>query len=202
MQSCMKLITIYVTIIKRLHTLSISKRGSMSMSKDYNILEISVKSSWLSPSLWASFHSLTPLLVVSVKEGNFIKSQYELLKLSILCTRFERNYSRCTGRSSENLCSSSGAAQVNERRDETQKSIKIDGFLSFIPPWMLMYFLAGIFLISPCVWPNSGYWCCLFLTLQISLLGDNFKNCSKFTKTNTSFMPLFLVGHSCLSYIT
>ncbi len=33
------------------------------------------------------------------------------------------------------------------------------------------YFFAGIFLISPCVWPNSGYWCCLFLTLlRISLL--------------------------------
>ncbi len=131
-QSCMKLITIHVTIIKQLHTLTINKRGSVSMSKDCNILEISVKSSCLSPCLWASFHSLTPLLVVSVKEGNCIKSQYELLKLSILCTRFERNYSSCTGRSSENLCSSSGAAQVKERRDETQKTINFDGFLSFI----------------------------------------------------------------------
>ncbi len=101
------------------------------MSKDYNILEISVKSSCLSPCLWASFHSPTPLLVVSVKEGHFIKSQYELWKLSSLYTRFERNHSSCTGRSSENLCSSSGAAQVKERQDETQ-----DGFLSFIntPP--------------------------------------------------------------------
>ncbi len=124
----MKLRTIYVTIIKQLRTLNINKRRSMSMSKDYNILQIPVKSS----CLWASFHSLTPLLVVSIKEGNFIKSQYELLKLSILCTRFERNYSSCTGRSSENLCSSSGAAQVKERRDETQKTINFDGFLSFI----------------------------------------------------------------------
>jgi len=24
--------------------------------------------------------------------------------------------------------------------------------------------------ISPCVWPNAGYWYCLFVTLQISLL--------------------------------
>jgi len=55
----------------------------MSMSKDYNILEIFANSSCLSPCLWASFHSLTPLLVMSVKEGNFIKSQYEMLKLSI-----------------------------------------------------------------------------------------------------------------------
>jgi hypothetical protein len=35
-------------------------------------------------------------------------------------------------------------------------------FLSFIPRWMLMYFFAGVFLkISPCVWPNSGFWCCV-----------------------------------------
>jgi len=36
-----------------------------------------------------------------------------MLNLSISCTRFERNYSSCkgTGRSSENLCNSSGGAQ-------------------------------------------------------------------------------------------
>jgi hypothetical protein len=45
-----------------------------------------------------------------------------------------------------------------------------NGFLSFTPPWMLMYIFAGSFLISPCVWPNSGYWYSLFLTSQISLL--------------------------------
>ncbi len=51
-----------------------------------------------------------------------------------------------------------------------------NGFLSFIPRWMLMYFFAGFFLISPCVWPNSGYWCCLFLTLRISLISiENLK---------------------------
>jgi len=33
-----------------------------------------------------------------------------MLKLSISCTRFETNYSRCTGKSSENICSSSGGA--------------------------------------------------------------------------------------------
>jgi hypothetical protein len=36
-----------------------------------------------SPSVWASFHSLTPLSVVSLKRGNFIKFGYEILKLSI-----------------------------------------------------------------------------------------------------------------------
>jgi hypothetical protein len=30
-----------------------------------------------------------------------------------------------------------------ERQDETQFTTKVDGFLSFIPPWMLMYFFAG-----------------------------------------------------------
>jgi hypothetical protein len=58
-----------------------------------------------------------------------------------------------------------------ERQDETQFTTKIDGFPSFIPPWMLMYFFAFFFFgISPCVWPNSGFWCCVFLTLRIPLL--------------------------------
>ncbi len=36
-----------------------------------------------SPCLWASFHPLSPLWMRSAKEGNFIKSGYEQLKLSI-----------------------------------------------------------------------------------------------------------------------
>jgi len=35
---------------------------------------------------------------------------YEMLKLSIWSTRFETNYSSCTVRSSENICSSRGGA--------------------------------------------------------------------------------------------
>ncbi len=44
-------------------------------------------------------------------------------------------------------------------------TIKIDRFLSFTPPTLNanVLFLQVFFLISPCVWPNSGYWCCLFL---------------------------------------
>ncbi len=42
------------------------------------------------------FHPLSPLSMVSTKKWNLIKSQYEMLKLSILCTRFESNYSSCT----------------------------------------------------------------------------------------------------------
>jgi hypothetical protein len=48
-----------------------------------------------------------------------------------------------------------------ERQDETQFTTKIDGFLSFIPFWILMYFFASFFRISPCVWPNSWFWCCV-----------------------------------------
>jgi len=38
------------------------------------------------------------------------------------------------------------------------------------PFLMFMYFFAGSFLISSCVWPNSGFGCCVCLTLQITLL--------------------------------
>jgi hypothetical protein len=40
------------------------------------------------------------------------------------------------------------ALRKKERQDETQFATKIDGFLSFIPRWMLMYFFAGLFWIS------------------------------------------------------
>ncbi len=54
-----------------------------------------------------------------------------MLILSIQCTRFETNYSSCTVRSSENICSSSGGAQENGKTGyETQFTTKIDGFLS------------------------------------------------------------------------
>ncbi len=37
------------------------------------------------------------------------------------------------------------ALRKKERQDETQFTTKIDGFLSFIPPSVLMYFFAGCF---------------------------------------------------------
>ncbi len=66
------------------------------------------------------------------------------------------------------------ALRKKETQDETQFTTKIDGFLSFIPPWMLMYFsFAG----SPYVWPNSGFRCCVFLMLLITLLSlSNFSS--------------------------
>jgi hypothetical protein len=57
------------------------------------------------------------------------------------------------------------ALRKKERQDEIQFTTKIDGFLSFIPRWMLMYCFAGF-----SEWPNSGFWCCVFLTLRITLI--------------------------------
>jgi hypothetical protein len=37
------------------------------------------------------------------------------------------------------------APRKKETQDETQFTTKIDGFWSFIPPWMLIYFFAGFF---------------------------------------------------------
>jgi hypothetical protein len=56
-----------------------------------------------SPCLWAYFHPLSPPhSVVSAKKWNSIH---------LMQTRFESNYSSCTGRSSENICSTSGGGQ-------------------------------------------------------------------------------------------
>jgi hypothetical protein len=43
-------------------------------------------------------------------------------------------------------CSSSGGAQEKRKTGWNSGTIKIDGFLSFTLPWMLMYFFAGVFL--------------------------------------------------------
>jgi hypothetical protein len=43
------------------------------------------------------------------------------------------------------------ALRKKERQDETHFTTKINGFLSFIPPWMLMSSFVGFFWISPCV---------------------------------------------------
>ncbi len=87
------------------------------------------------------------------------------------------NHNNCTGRSSENLCSSSHRGAQEERRtgwNSENHQFKIDGFLSFIPALNSNVLFCRFLKISPCVWPNSGYWCCLFLTLPISLLASLF----------------------------
>jgi hypothetical protein len=106
-----------------------------------SILEISLKSPCLHTVFgWASFNPLTPLFVVPY-------SKEILLNLRMKCRnsvrnaesqhlkhKFKRNYSSCTGRSSENLCSSNGGAQEKRKTGWNSGTIKIDGFLSFTPP--------------------------------------------------------------------
>jgi hypothetical protein len=54
-------------------------------TKDGNVtIELFRKSSCLHPLFGPAFTPLSPLSVVSAKLGNLIKSQYEMLKLSIL----------------------------------------------------------------------------------------------------------------------
>jgi hypothetical protein len=84
-----------------------------------------------------------------------------LINLSMKCwrTRFETNYSSCTVRSSENICSDQEKGKTGWNSVYHQNW----WFSEFHhPPWMLVYFFAGFLWISPCVWPNSGFWCCCF----------------------------------------
>jgi hypothetical protein len=53
-----------------------------------------------------------------------------------------------------------------------------------------VFFFSGFFWISPCVWPNSGFWCCVFLTLRITLLYHTHTHI--YTFTGGSIYVLFL----------
>ncbi len=111
-----------------------------------------------------------------------------MLNLSIQCTRFERNYSSCTGRSSENLCSSSGGAQ--EKRNTGWNSGN-HGFLSLNPPPFLnatVLFCNFFFNLTLCM-TKLGLLTLSFPdftdisnTLQISGFGKFFKDPTCFMK--------------------
>jgi hypothetical protein len=63
--------------------------------------------------------------------------------------------------------------------------------LSFHPPLNANVLFCSFFWISPCVWPNSGFWCCVFLTLWITLLRDylcTFQIQTHFVKINYFLM--------------
>ncbi len=115
--------------------------------------------------------------MVSAKSRHFIKSQYEMLQLSMKCwnSAFNAQSSRLiivlVQLGTLNIhVTAVEMLMKKERQGETQFTTKIDSFLSFIPPWMLLYTFSRFFLISPCVWPNSGLLCCIVLTFQITLL--------------------------------
>jgi hypothetical protein len=82
------------------------------------------------------------------------------------------NYNSCRGRSNENLCISHAIEALWKKEGQGEKTIWV--FWVSPPPSILMYLFCRFKKISPCVWPNSGYWCCLFLTLRISLLASLF----------------------------
>ncbi len=75
-------------------------------------------------------------------------------------------------RAVKNICSSSGGAQDKGKTGWNSVYNQNWWFSEFHPrpPWMLMYFFAGFFSNLTCVWPNSGFWCCVCLTLRVTLL--------------------------------
>jgi hypothetical protein len=129
------------------------------------------------PYLWASFQPLNPFLVVSVKQGNFIKSQYEMSKLSAKCWISAFN---AQGSRGITLAVQVGAVKIYvavvEALRHKKKTVWKSGnpqnwwFPEFHSPWNADELSCRFFGISPCVWPNSGYWDCLFLTLRISMV--------------------------------
>jgi hypothetical protein len=101
----------------------------------------------------------------------------------------------CTGKSSENICSSSGGAQEKGKTGWNwvyyQKLMVF--WVSLRLPWMLMYFFAGFFLgISPRVWR--------VLVLCVSYYTDNSNRPHK-VKRSRNFISFYVwrVSGSCRS---
>ncbi len=95
--------------------------------RDLVPFQFSLKSPRLYPVFGASFfHPLSLLWVRSPKRGKFIKSGYEMLKLSIWWTMLQSHYySSPTSRSSENICSSSGSAQEKGKRGQNRMKLSL-----------------------------------------------------------------------------
>jgi hypothetical protein len=81
----------------------------------------------------------------------YIKSQYEMLRLSIKCRNSSFNAQGSRLIIVVVLLAVkiyvAAVSRSGKRKDKTKFSLppKIDGFLSFIPCWMLKYFFAGFF---------------------------------------------------------
>jgi hypothetical protein len=89
------------------------------MKRDIRIIQ---KVTLSSPCLLACFHPLSPLSVCPQSNEILFKSQYEMLKLSIECTRFESNYN----------------SWKKERPNETQFTTKIGGKTSLCPSYFVL----------------------------------------------------------------
>jgi hypothetical protein len=140
-----------------------------------------------SPYLWGCFHPQTPLLVVSTTKeillnmglkcwNSTFNAQGSRLLIIIVHVKTMRIYVTIVE-----------VFMKKERRDEIQFTTKIDGFLSFTPRWILMFF-SYIFLISPQLWSNSRFWSCVFLTLQIYLISkQNYNICLLYCNSRNPF---------------
>jgi hypothetical protein len=87
------------------------------------------------------------------------------------------------------------ALRKKERQDETQFTTKIDGFFLVS---LLMYFFAGLCWSSRSVWPNSGFWCCVFRTLRITLLYccQMFKDCFSCFQSEVLVLASLLIPYA------
>jgi hypothetical protein len=84
------------------------------------------------------------------------------------------------------------ALRKKERQDETQFTTKIDGFLSFNPHWMLMYFQ-----VFWRVWPNSGFWCCVFALLyNNSIISTQFRTVTRRVRSEVNFTSCVIHIHT------
>jgi hypothetical protein len=124
----------------------------LSPKKFVCTLKLSIKS----VCLWACFHLLSPSV------SGIRKVKEILLNLSMKCwnsalnaLRFDSDCSSCTGRRSENTCSSSSGGAQEKRKDRMMLSLPPKSVeklvwvpVSYFPPITLMY---KSFLISICL---------------------------------------------------
>jgi hypothetical protein len=130
-----------------------------------NSLEIS----WKSPSLYTVFGR--PLTPKSLFQG-YSQSKEILLNLGMKCwnSAFNLQGSRVIIAVVQVGAVKTYATSVEtlERQDETQFTFPP------LPPLNANVLICRVYEISPSLWPNSGFQCCLFLALRISLLHSCF----------------------------
>ncbi len=127
------------------------------------------KATLSSPCLWACFHSPIPSLSDICKVRNFIKSQYEMLKLiSISRTMFESNYSSCTGRRSENIWSSTAVEAVRKKRKDKMKLSLPPKLLENLV-WVLVILFCKMKLILPPKLLENLVWVLVILFCKMKL---------------------------------
>jgi hypothetical protein len=124
-----------------------------------------------SPCFWASFHPY-PLFQW------YPQSKDIRLNLSMKCwnsafnawgPRLTYRSSSCTVRRSENIYSDRGDAQERGKTGWNTVYHQNWWFSEFhlqLHANVLFCRCFFFFWISPCVWPNSGFWCCVFLTKE------------------------------------